>query len=139
MNYQITSEFTKLNESSGTIQNISYVHTLEISNSNSKNSGFLLFPLNKVSFNGAVYVRCTDEGGRADIRVVNFIADSSGGASSATNTPTPMTEEELNDIFSNNDSPEVFSQSDLDDLFSDSDSDSNAAFTSDELNDIFNN
>lgn len=138
MNYNVTSDFTKLSETSGTIQNISYVHTLEISNSNSKNSGFLLFPLNKVSFNGAVYVRCTDEGGRADIRVVNFIADSSGGASSATDTstPTPMTEDELNYIFANNDSPDAFSPLDLDYVLNNNDS--NAAFTSEELNYIFN-
>ena len=82
MIYNVTNDFTKINETSGTIQNTSRVFDLEVSNSPEPNSGFLLFGLNKFSFhNETIYLRCI--GGVADVRVVPF--STSGGGNAASN------------------------------------------------------
>ena len=80
MLYTITSEFTKLNESQGTVQNSSNIYTLELSDSTEPDSGVLIFPLNKLSFSGTKYLRCID--GNSQARVVSFaeIAASSGSS-----------------------------------------------------------
>ncbi len=83
MIYNVTSDFTKLSETSGTIQNTSRVYDIEVSDKATPDSGIILFGLNNFSFsNQTVYVRCI--GGSAEIRVVPFTTDTtSGGASSA--------------------------------------------------------
>ena len=80
MRYTVTSEFTKLNETGGTIQNISQIYTLEVSSYRTKDSGILVYPLNSITFSGSpVYVRCVDTNGFIDVRVATFTV---GGASS---------------------------------------------------------
>ena len=73
----------RLNETSGIIQNTSNIYSVEISSSNEVDSGILIFPLNTLYFSGETFLRCTDENGRAYIRVVSFdtSSDSSDGDS----------------------------------------------------------
>lgn len=101
MIYNVTSDFMRLAETAGTIQNNSYVYPIEISNQAVANSGVLLYPLNKVSFSGTqLYMRCTDGGAWAEIRVVPFTLDfgiSQGGTSTATDSQT-ATDDEANAI-----------------------------------------
>lgn len=73
MRYTVTSEFTKLNESEGTIQNTSQIYSLEVSAYQSKDSGILVYPLNSITFKGSpVYMRCIDTDGFIDVRVLSF-------------------------------------------------------------------
>ena len=89
MRYNVTNEFTKISETAGTIQNVSNVYPVEVSDKAEAGSGILLFPLNKFSFNEAVlFMRCVDVGGRAEILVTPFTVDMgigviSGGTSSS--------------------------------------------------------
>ena len=62
MIYNVTRDFVKINETNGTI------------------SGILLTRLDKCSFSGTKYIRCI--GGNAEVRVVTFVIDASGGSSS---------------------------------------------------------
>ena len=73
MRYTVTSEFTRINESGGTIQNTSNIYTIEVSAYTSKDSGILVYPLNTITFRGSpVYMRCIDDNALADVRVVSF-------------------------------------------------------------------
>lgn len=89
MIYKVKNDFVQIGVTSGTIQNNSCVYPIEISNQAVKNTGVLLYPLNKVSFSGdtKLYMRCVDGGAWAEIRVVPFTLDfgitQSGGSSSA--------------------------------------------------------
>ena len=80
MLYSLSTDFTKLNETQGTVQNSSNIYTLELSDSTEPDSGVLIFPLNKLSFSGTKYLRCID--GNSQARVVSFaeVAASSGSA-----------------------------------------------------------
>ena len=80
MLYSLTTEFIKLNETQGTVQNSSNIFTLELSDSNEIDSGVLIYPLNQLSFSGTKYLRCVD--GNTQARVVSFaeITASSGSA-----------------------------------------------------------
>ena len=103
MRYNVTSEFTKISETSGTIQNVSNVYPVEVSDKAEAGSGILLYPLNRFSFNEALlYVRCIDSGGHAEILVTPFVVDMgvgviSGGASSGTQSFNDSTD--VDDIF----------------------------------------
>ena len=103
MLYNVTDQFTKLAETAGTIQNVSNIFSVEVSDKAEPNSGFLLFPLNKISVASTqLYVRCVD--GTAEVRVVPFVDNSagtsSGGASSAGNVATDeQIDDLLDDIF----------------------------------------
>lgn len=81
MLYNVTSEFIKVAETTGTIQNTSQCYSVEISDDAVPGNGFILYPLNRISFTGNVYLRCIDGGGRAQVNVVSFITDSGGGGS----------------------------------------------------------
>ena len=102
MIYNVTGEFVKIAETSGTIQNTSNVYAVEVSSKAEADSGILLYPLNKFSFNDLIlYVRCVDVGGRAAINVVPFTVDMgvgviSGGASSGT---LSLDDSDVADIF----------------------------------------
>ena len=101
MLYSIASEFVKINETHGTIQNTSSVYTVEVSDKAEIDSGFLLMPLNKMSFDGEVYLRCAEGGGRALIRVVSFLVNSGGVASESSVTVDDslvITDEELDTL-----------------------------------------
>ena len=87
MRYTVTSDFTKITESAGTIQNTSNIYSIEVSAYQSNDTGIIVFPLNSISFCGApVFVRCTDNA-VVDVRVVTFtVADSSSSFDSNTVT-----------------------------------------------------
>lgn len=80
MIYTCGHEFIKIDETSGTVQNESNINTIEMSQSNEPNSGILIYPLQKHSFNDSdIYLRCVDGAARA--RVVPFKVDEKGGGS----------------------------------------------------------
>ena len=77
MLYQLTNNFTRINESSGTVQNSS-IFTIEVSNKNEVDSGILLYPRQSYSFNNTtIYLRCIE--GAATVRVVTFGVNSGSG------------------------------------------------------------
>lgn len=101
MLYNVTNDFVKIDETSGTIQNNSRIFDIEISHKTEADSGILLRTLNKYTFTDqTIYVRCIDKGGRAEVRVVPFIVDSggviSGGGSSI--TYDHFTDEDIDDV-----------------------------------------
>lgn len=82
MKYLLSKQFTQIAETTGTIQNSSHVGTIEMSTSNTPDSGILIAPLQRITFSGrTIYLRCID--GWAEARVVPFIVDSGGGSSSS--------------------------------------------------------
>lgn len=97
MIYNVTSEFTRLAETAGTIQNNSYIYPIEISNQAVADSGILLYPLNKFTFSGTqLYMRCTDGGEWAEIRVVPFLLDF--GTSTATTPAATDTDSDVDEL-----------------------------------------
>lgn len=79
--------FTRINETSGTLQNTSKICDVEVSNEAVENTGIILSPQDKFSFsNATLYVRCVGGGG-AEIRVVPFII----GGVATPNTDEPVT------------------------------------------------
>lgn len=79
MLYNVTSDWIKIAETTGTVQNTSPAYTLEMSNSGTPDSGILIYPLNKASFDGQeIYLRVVD-GAAARARVVPFALDRKGG------------------------------------------------------------
>lgn len=134
MIYHVTNNFAKINETQGIIQNASQIYTIEISDQPVADSGFLLYPLNSISFRASpIYLRCIDSGGWAAIRVVSFLTDSADGSQSATDnvdnvindmwngdyTSDPQTDQTIDDMWNSPTSPDTgdgFSDY-LDDLF----------------------
>lgn len=79
MIYQLTKSFTKITETTGTVQNSSQIYTLEMSQSNVKDSGIFIYPLQSKSFsNKTIYLRCVDGAG-AEARVIPFEVGAEGG------------------------------------------------------------
>ena len=79
MIYTLSKDFTKITETTGTIQNTSQIYTLEMSQSNSKDSGIFIYPLQSKSFsNKTIYLRCVDGAG-AEARVIPFEVGAGGG------------------------------------------------------------
>lgn len=78
--YHVSKEFVRIEDVSGTIQNVSNVYTVEVSDRAVENSGVLIFPLNQLAFCGQLFMRCTD--GFAEVRVVPF--GQGGGISAVT-------------------------------------------------------
>lgn len=79
MVYSLTKDFTQIAETTGTIQNASHIYTIEMSQSNTKDSGILIYPAQKVSFsNQTIYLRCYDGAG-AEARVIPFELVTEGG------------------------------------------------------------
>lgn len=74
--------FTKIAESKGVIQNTSKSATLEVSDSQTPNSGILLPPMSQLAFDGDIYVRCANGGGGTEARVVTFVATGTGNSGS---------------------------------------------------------
>lgn len=78
MKYLLSKQFTQITETTGTIQNSSHVGTIEMSTSNTPDSGILIYPLQKVSFSDqTIYLRCID--GYAEARVLPFELVTEGG------------------------------------------------------------
>lgn len=92
MRYSVTKDFLKINETKGTIQNLSNINSVEVSNKAETDSGIFLLPLNKFSFSGTtLFVRCAGEGG-AIISVAPFMINSwAGGGSSVIVDDVPET------------------------------------------------
>ena len=129
MLYNVTDSFIKVAENSGTIQNNSQAFTVEISDNTDEDSGYLLHPLNRVSFSGDIFIRCTEGGGRAQVNVVSFITDSggSGGGSYVDDShvaPDSDIDSLIDDIFGDDsgsavDDSQVASDEDIDSLLDD--------------------
>ena len=101
MRYVVSGEFTKISETSGTIQNVGNVYPVEVSDKAEADSGLLLYPLNKISFvDKTLYARCV-EVEAVEICVVPFVVDMGIGASSSGSTS----------------GFDTFDQSDVDDIF----------------------
>ena len=99
MRYIVTNNFIKINETKGTIQNLSQINSVEVSNKAETDSGILLHPLNKFTFcDETIYLRCTGE--IAEVSVVPFIVDAFGGSSSGSSVGS-----------------DSFNQTDVDDIF----------------------
>ena len=101
MRYMLSKEFTKISATSGTVQNISRINTLEMSTSTVQGSGLLLSPLQKHTFSnlGSFYLRCVD--GQAGACVVPFFVDVGGGFSSdgSISDFDDFTQEDVDDVF----------------------------------------
>lgn len=79
MIYSLSKDFTQIAETTGTIQNTSQIYTLEMSQSNVKDSGIFIYPLQSKSFSGkTIYLRCVDGAG-AEARVIPFEVGVGGG------------------------------------------------------------
>lgn len=79
MIYNLTRSFTQIAETTGTIQNASSTTTVEMSTSNTPDTGILIYPLEKVSFSDkTIYLRCVD-GESAEVRVIPFELFAGGG------------------------------------------------------------
>lgn len=77
--YILSKDFTEISATTGTVQNASKICTLEMSNTNTPDSGILIAPLQKVTLNGkTIYLRCVD--GYAETRVLPFVVDFSDGS-----------------------------------------------------------
>ena len=88
MVYLLSTDFTKINETAGTIQNASHINTIEMAASSVKGSGILIYPLQSTSFCGDnVYLRGVD--GAAEARVLSaatgLVTDNVGAMQSLLN------------------------------------------------------
>lgn len=153
MLYNVTSEFAKVTETSGTIQNNSQCYSVEISDDAVPGNGFILYPLNRVSFSGEVYLRCAEGGGRAQVNVVSFITDSGGGGSGGSSTVDDSliaSDDEISNLIDNIfsgdsyvDDSEVAIDEDINDLleniFDDNSVDDSQIVVDDDIADLINN
>lgn len=85
MKYIITdTAVIRLSERAGTIQNVSGVNSVELSDSADFTNCVVLFPLNRLSFNTPLYVRAYGKLEQAiEINVVPFALDGGTGGSSS--------------------------------------------------------
>lgn len=105
MLYNVTNAFTKLSETTGTIQNSSS-SSIEVSNKKTLGSGVIIKPGERLSFsNTTLYVR--GEGKDATVRVVPFILGSGGGGSSYPASDPSDYQGDVDDIW-NGDEDEPF-------------------------------
>lgn len=100
MIYNATNDFIRLSETSGTIQNNSFIFDVEISDKPVPNSGIFLHPLNKCSFcDSVLFVRCV-AGSSAELRVVPFTLDACAVAYGGDSSPSAsFTNDDVQDIF----------------------------------------
>lgn len=80
MDYQVNSDsWTKISETSGTIQNVDSDYNVEMTN-DTLNSGIIIYPHQKHTFSSSnIYLRCTEKKENVTVRVVPFIVDGKGG------------------------------------------------------------
>lgn len=102
MLYTVENDFLKIDETEGTIQNSSQIFHVEVSDKPVPDSGFILYPLNKISFVGTRYLRCIEQGKFAIVRVVPFhvevgTAVSSGDSDSGGSDH--FTQDDVDDMF----------------------------------------
>lgn len=94
MRYIVSGEFTKITETSGTIQNTSKINVVEVSDTNEKGSGIMLYPLDRFTFSKSIYARCVDGGG-AEVRVVTFADSSSSGSGGGSSSSQTVPEDQV--------------------------------------------
>lgn len=71
MIYEISEEYDSIDESTGTLQNTSLIHTIEVANKPDADNGILLYPRQKIVFSElSLWVRCLD--GTAYVRVIPY-------------------------------------------------------------------
>lgn len=104
MKYIITdTTVIRLSERAGTLQNISGVNSVEISESGDFTNSIVLFSLNKITFNTPLYVRAYGKLEHAvELNVVPFALDNSGGSGSSSGTVADedvTTDDEANEYF----------------------------------------
>lgn len=142
MRYVVTDQFTKLSETAGTIQNVGNIYSVEVSDKAEADSGILLYPLNQISFKSPiVFVRCTDSGGCAEIRVVSFVGGTIPVADTSTTvekTEDELVDEMLDDVLnaSSNYTPDLEVDPAIDEMWNSGDTDTGDGFD-DELDNIF--
>ena len=102
MRYLLSKEFTKISETSGTIQNASNIRTLEMSTFAVPNSGIFIAPLQTHTFTDTtIYLRCVD--GWAQACVVPFVVDGGNSSgSSDTSSDSSNYDEVTGDIWGDN-------------------------------------
>lgn len=141
MIYNVTSSFTRITETAGTIQNNSYIYPIEVSNQAVADSGILLYPLNKFSFSGTqLYLRCIEGGGRAEIRIVPFTLDfgiSQGGTSTATDSLDAAVDEIISDAMSGNYTSDPDTDATINDMLNNTDPIDTGDGFSDYISDLF--
>ena len=104
---QLSKEFIKLDETTGTIQNTSDNFTLELSSKNELNSGIFIYPHRQCSFkNTPVYLRCVNGYVLANIETFNL---ESGGNISAS-----ITVDVANDIWKEDTDSDTIESDDFD-------------------------
>lgn len=99
MRYLVGNSFTQIDLDAGTIQNTSALNTVEISDTNQTNSGFLLFPSKSVTFNGGVkpiYLRSVTPGIQISVVVIPLLLHESSQNTTQTNNVNLATDEETN-------------------------------------------
>ena len=135
MIYNVTNKFTLLAESAGTIQNNSYIYPVEVSDRAEADSGILLYPLNKFSFSGTkLYMRCVDGGAWAEIRVVPFVVDF-GGSATTSEQSTDNPDAIVNSMWASNDSSDAHLT--ISDMWNSGDSSDTGDGFSDDLINLF--
>lgn len=138
MIYNVTSDFSALNVTTGTVQNNSYIYPVEISNQAVADSGILLYPLNKFAFSGTqLFARCL-EGGWAEIRVVPFLIDFAGTTSSSSDSDSDSAVDELiADALNGNYPTDPDADSVIDEMLNNTDPIDTGDGFSDFINDLF--
>lgn len=99
MIFNIGANFARLPFATGTVQNVSSLYAVELSEDPSNEGGILLFPREKFSFSRTtLYARCS--GGLVRLNVVAFVDDQSGSDSDSTvvDDSTVATEDELDNL-----------------------------------------
>lgn len=110
MTYTIApNTITKINETSGVIQNTNQIEKIELSSNADFTDSFILYPLQTFTFTRQIYAKLFDSGGLpAELRVSNFISISGGNSSSSTTPSGIATDAEfetmLDEVLSGNNS-----------------------------------
>lgn len=102
MRYLVGNSFTQIDLDAGTIQNTSALNTVEISDTNQTNSGFLLFPGKSVTFSGngkPIFLRSVTPGIKISVVVIPLLLHESSQSNNNVNLATDEeTNAMLNDI-----------------------------------------
>ena len=130
MRYLLSKNFTKISRTSGTVQNTSRTCTLEMVESDEPDTGVLILPLQKHSFqNTAIYLRCID--GWAEACVVPFVLDV---GTSTGNSPSSSGSVAEGDNFADDDEVEKM----FDDIFGSNENVTGDNEFNSELDNLFN-
>ena len=88
---------TKINESSGVIQNTDAINKVELSSNQDFTDSFILYPLQTYTFTKQIYARLFDSGGLpVELRIADFISIGGGNNSTSTTPSDVATDAEFN-------------------------------------------